>query len=228
MKLNSQMPPRIFYGWIVVAIAFITMGVSISARSSFSLLFPEILGEFGWDRGLTAGAFSIGFVASTAMLPIIGLLMDRYGPRLVIPIGALLVSGGFVLLTRIETPVGLYVTMGLLIVNGSMAMSYIVHSMFLPNWFVRNRGLAVGLAFSGVGVLGIMLLPATRVVRGTNPETTTTLLFTLARRFIRRQRNDVQIVVLHFIYAGCPNVCPLHADKLARIQAMVNASPSGI
>jgi len=164
MIVRSQARPRIFYGWIVVAIAFVTMGLSISARSSFSLLFPEILDEFGWDRGLTAGAFSVGFVASTAMLPIIGLLMDRYGPRLLIPIGALLVSGGLVLLTRIETPLGLYATMGLLIVNGSMAMSYIVHSMFLPNWFVRNRGLAVGLAFSGVGVLGIVLLPAMQQV----------------------------------------------------------------
>ena len=38
-------------------------------------------------------------------------------------------------------------------------MSYIVHSMFLTNWFVRNRGLAVGIAFSGVGVGALVLLP---------------------------------------------------------------------
>ncbi len=41
-----------------------------------------------------------------------------------------------------------------------MAMSYIGHSMFLPNWFVRNRGLAVGIAFSGVGFGAVVLLPA--------------------------------------------------------------------
>ena len=63
------------------------------------------------------------------------------------------------MLTVITDPIGLYIAVGLLIVNGSMAMSYIVHSMFLPNWFVRNRGLAVGIAFSGVGVGSLVLLP---------------------------------------------------------------------
>jgi MFS family permease len=151
--------PRIFYGWVVVAVAFVTMAVSINARTSFSLLFPEILAEFGWSSGLTAGAYSLGFIASIAMLPIVGMMMERFGPRLVIPLGALMVAGGFLLLTVITNPIGLYVAMGLLIVNGSMAMSYIVHSMFLPNWFVRHRGLAVGIAFSGVGVGALVLLP---------------------------------------------------------------------
>lgn len=159
MSLPTAARPRFFYGWIVVAIAFVTMGVSITARSSFSLLFPEILNEFQWDRGTTAGAYSIGYLASTALLPVVGLVMDRYGPRLMIPIGALLVGSGLYLMTTIETAFGLYMTVGLLVVNGSMAMSYIVHSIFLPRWFVRNSGLAVGIAFSGVGVLSFILLP---------------------------------------------------------------------
>ncbi len=150
----------IFYGWWVIAIAFVTMGVAVASRTSFSVLFPEILAEFGWSRGLTAGAFSTGFLISTAMLPVIGLLMERHGPRLVIPLGGFLVALGFVLVTFVTTPWTFYATMSLLIVNGSMAMAYIVHSIFLPAWFVRNRGLAIGLAFSGVGVGSILLLPA--------------------------------------------------------------------
>ncbi|MEM9011662.1 MAG: MFS transporter [Pseudomonadota bacterium] len=149
----------LYYGWIVVAVAFVTMGIAVTCRTAFSLLYPEVLDEFGWDRGATAGAYSIGFVASTAMLPIIGILMDRSGPRLVIPLGAVLVAVGLVLTTTVESLVGFYLAMGVLVINGSMAMSYIVHSMFLPAWFVRNRGLAIGIAFAGVGVGGILLLP---------------------------------------------------------------------
>lgn len=149
----------IFYGWWVIAIAFVTMGVAIASRTSFSLLYPEILAEFGWSRSITAGAFSLGFLISTAMLPVIGVLMDRSGPRLIIPLGALLVVTGYVLVTLIDSPWAFYASMGLLVINGSMAMSYIVHSMFLPAWFVRNRGLAIGIAFSGVGVGGYVLLP---------------------------------------------------------------------
>lgn len=156
---SRRKKPVIFYGWIVVAVAFITMAVAITARTSFSLLFPEILAEFGWSSGLTAGAYSIGFIISMAMLPIVGILMERIGPRFVVPLGALMVAGGFVMMTVITDPIGLYIAVGVLIVNGSMGMSYIVHSMFLPNWFVRNRGLAVGIAFSGVGVGSLVLLP---------------------------------------------------------------------
>ena len=135
------------------------MAVAISARTSFSLLYPEILNEFGWSRGLTAGAYSVGFIASTAMLPFLGPLVERFGPRIVIPVGALLTAGGFMMLMYINDPMGLYVAMGLLIMNGSMATSYVIHSMFIPNWFVRNRGLAVGIAFSGVGFGALVMLP---------------------------------------------------------------------
>ena len=160
--------PRVFYGWVVVAIAFVTMAVAINARTSFSLLYPEILAEFGWSRAVTAGAYSTGFVASVLMLPVVGFAMERFGPRIVIPLGALIVAAGCAMMTVIDHPVGLYVAMGLLLVNGSMAMSYIVHSMFLPNWFVANRGLAVGIAFSGVGVGAIVLLPLLQYVIGTH------------------------------------------------------------
>ncbi len=149
----------IFYGWIVVAIAFVTMAIAITARTSFSLFYPVILDDFGWSQGVTAGSYSTGFIASILLLPVVGLLMERLGPRIVIPLGALLVAGGFLMMSVITDPIGLYIAMGLLIVNGSMSMSYIVHSMFLPKWFVRNRGLAVGLAFAGVGVGAIVLLP---------------------------------------------------------------------
>ncbi|MEQ8653657.1 MAG: MFS transporter [Kiloniellales bacterium] len=164
MKQTGPTRQPIFYGWWVIAIAFVTMGVAITARSSFSLLYPEILAEFGWSRNVTAGAFSLGFLISTAMLPIIGVLMDRSGPRLIIPLGALLVILGYGLVTLIDSPWAFYATMGLLVINGSMAMSYIVHSMFLPAWFVRNRGLAVGIAFSGVGVGGYILMPVIQTI----------------------------------------------------------------
>ena len=59
-----------FYGWVMVAVAFVTMGVGVNARTAFSLLFPPILDEFGWERGMTAGAFSFGFLVSAVAEPV--------------------------------------------------------------------------------------------------------------------------------------------------------------
>jgi MFS family permease len=148
-----------FYGWVVVAVAFVTMGIGVNTRTAFSLLFPPILDEFGWDRATIAAAFSVGFVSSALYTPFIGTAMDRFGPRVVIPFGVLLVSAGLVLATAARSPWHFYLSLGVLVVGGSVFVSYIGHSLFLPHWFVRRRGLATGIAFSGVGVGSIILFP---------------------------------------------------------------------
>jgi MFS family permease len=148
-----------YYGWVIVAIAFVTMGIAVSVRTAFSLLFPPILDEFGWDRGLAAGAFSFGFLVSAVFSPAVGLLMDRLGPKFVIEMGVVLMTAGLLLATAIEKPWQLYLSLGLLVGAGANCMSYTAQSLFLPNWFVRRRGLALGIAFSGVGVGALLLLP---------------------------------------------------------------------
>jgi MFS family permease len=148
-----------FYGWVIVAVVFVTMGVGVNARTAFSLLFPPILDEFGWERGVTAGAFSFGFLISAGLSPALGRLMDRRGPRFVVEIGVGLMSAGMFLATLTSKPWHLYLTLGLLVGGGSVCIGYSGQSLFLPNWFVRRRGLAMSIAFSGVGVGSIILLP---------------------------------------------------------------------
>ncbi|HEV8584759.1 MAG TPA: MFS transporter [Methylomirabilota bacterium] len=148
-----------FYGWVVVAVAFVTMGIGVNTRTAFSLLFPPILAEFGWDRGVTAGAFSVGFLVATVYVPFLGMAMDRYGPRAVIPVGIVITSAGLLLAPLTSQPWHLHVTLGALVGGGSIFMTYIGHSLFLPHWFVRRRGLAIGIAFSGVGIGSIVLFP---------------------------------------------------------------------
>lgn len=148
-----------YYGWVIIGIAFVTMAVGVSARTAFSLLLPPLLDEFGWDRGLAAGAFSFGFLVSAALSPIVGRLMDSRGPRFVIEIGVVLMVSGLLLAPGIEKPWHLYVSLGVLVSAGSNLMTFTAHSLFLPNWFVRRRGLAISIAFSGVGVGAIVLLP---------------------------------------------------------------------
>ena len=148
-----------FYGWVIVGIAFVTMGIGVTARTAFSLLMPPLIDEFGWDRGLAAGAFSFGFLVSALISPIVGRVMDARGPRVVITSGVVLLTAGLLLAPLIERPWHLYATLGVLVGAGANLMTYTAHSQFLPHWFVRRRGLAISLAFSGVGVGAIVLLP---------------------------------------------------------------------
>lgn len=148
-----------FFGWVLIVVAFLTVAVSVTARTAFSLMFPPIVDEFGWDRGLAAGAFSFGFLVSAVISPVVGRVMDRRGPRFVIEIGVVLMAAGLLGATMIGAPWQLYATLGLLVGAGANCMSFSVQSQYLPNWFVRRRALAIGLAFSGVGVGAILILP---------------------------------------------------------------------
>ncbi len=148
-----------FYGWMVVGVVFVTMAFGVNARTAFSLLFPPILAEFGWDRGVTAGAFSFGFLVSAVLSPLLGRLMDRFGPRLVMELGVVATGAGLLLATQATASWHIYATLGVLVGAGSICTGYTGQALFLPNWFVRRRGLAMSIAFSGVGVGSIVILP---------------------------------------------------------------------
>jgi len=148
-----------FYGWVLVAVAFVTMAIGVNARTAFSLLFPAILDEFHWDRGITAGAFSFGFLISAVVTPCVGWLTDRRGPRLVIETGVVLMGSGLLLASLIREPWQLYLSLGALVGGGVNLLAFTGQSLYLTSWFVRRRGLALSIAFSGVGVGSVTILP---------------------------------------------------------------------
>ena len=148
-----------FYGWLLVAVAFVTMALGVNARTAFSLLFPAMLDEFGWDRGVTAGAFSFGFLVSAIVTPVIGRLMDLRGPRIVVELGVVAMGAGLILASAIREPWQLYLTLGVLAGGGVNCLAYTAQSLYLTYWFVHRRGLALSIAFSGVGAGSIAILP---------------------------------------------------------------------
>ena len=164
MTSGSSLAPRgirlpFFYGWLLVAVAFVTMAVGVNARTAFSLMFPAMLDEFGWDRGITTGAFSFGFLVSAVVTPFVGRLMDLRGPRIVVELGVVTMSAGLILASLGNKPWQLYLTLGALAGGGVNCLAYTGQSLYLTNWFVRRRGLALSIAFSGVGIGSITILP---------------------------------------------------------------------
>jgi MFS family permease len=148
-----------FYGWVLVGVSFVTMAIGVNARTAFSLLFPPILAELRWDRGITAGAFSFGFLISAVITPCVGWLTDRRGPRLAIEAGVVSMGSGLLLASLMREPWQLYLSLGALVGGGVNLLAYTVQSLYLTSWFVRRRGLALSIAFSGVGVGSVTILP---------------------------------------------------------------------
>ncbi len=160
--LSRRLP--FFYGWIIVAVAFVTMALGVNARTAFSLLFPPILTEFGWQRGVTAGAFSFGFLISAMLSPLLGRLMDRRGPRVVMELGIFAMAAGLMLATLASRPWHVYGTLGVLVGAGSVCLGFTGEALLLSAWFVRRRGLAMSIAFSGVGIGSMIIMPLLQAI----------------------------------------------------------------
>ena len=124
---------------------------------SFSLFINPLNVEFGWDRAQISLATTIFTIGILFACPLIGLLVDRFGPRKIIPPSLLLLGLGLITLAFIETLWQFYLVFAYLgfICVGANSLAYI---RLLATWFDRRRGLVIGLASSGMGV-GLIAIP---------------------------------------------------------------------
>ena len=150
---------RFYYGWVVAAVSFLTLFMALGIRYSYGVFFVAIVREYGWSRGATAGAFSMAMISHALFAPVTGTLIDRYGPRKLFPLGAILLTLGLLAASRIDSLWHLYLFFGVLIAMGINTLSYSPHMSIIPKWFIRRRGLASGLVLSGIGMGTMALAP---------------------------------------------------------------------
>ena len=144
-----------FYGWVVVWLAFFTMLVAYSLRYNFSVFYMAILEHFGWGRGKTAAGFSVNLVIYALSCPVAGHLIDRFGVRKVVPAGAVLLGLTLAACSLISEIWQFYLIIGAS-AFGSCAMGYVPHVPMIANWFRRRRGLALGILSAGITASAII------------------------------------------------------------------------
>ncbi len=158
VQLNIEKKIPGYYGWVIVATSFLTLGIAFGVWYSFSVLYIAIIKDFGWQRATTAGIFSLFTISHYLCAFLTGWLIDRFGPRLVIPFGALWLAISLTLLTHARNLWDFYLIYGILAAIGVSLIGFVPHATFLPRWFSKRRGLAIGLAMAGVGV-GMLTIP---------------------------------------------------------------------
>lgn len=151
-----------YYPWVVIGIAFITVAVAFGTRNAFAVFLIAVIEEFHWSRGLASGALMLGSVVWTLAAPFIGSFLDRFGPRIVMPVGALVMALGFVVSGLAHTVAEFYLGMGILMGFGFAALTMTSQATFLSNWFIRKRGMAIGTAASGIGLGILAVVPWTQ------------------------------------------------------------------
>ena len=144
--------PRIFFGWYIVGLAIIGMGLVYGIRNSFSVLFGPILDNFGWLRSSTALMLSLNVLVTGLTAPLAGLLVDRWKPRYVVTIGIIIVAAATAACSLATQLWHFYLLFGFVVPFGTAFIGAPVLNPALINWFGKARGLAIGLGQIGGGL----------------------------------------------------------------------------
>ncbi|MFN5489271.1 MAG: MFS transporter, partial [Bradyrhizobium sp.] len=146
-----------FYGWIVVAAAFVVTFIGFGSAYTFSSFVESLQREFGASRGAVSLVFSFAGFLYFGLGIVSGALADRWGARRLAVLGMTLVGLGMVLAGQAQTILQVYAAYSIGIGAG-VGCAYVPTLGAVQRWFVRRRGFASGLAVSGIGV-GTLVMP---------------------------------------------------------------------
>ena len=150
--------------WRVVAATFVTLGLSYGFWYAYSVFLVAFLTEFGWSRSLVAGAFSLLVVVHGVSGPVLGWLVERFGPRAVIASGGAVLAGSLLLGAHINAVWQLYVVIGILAALGVSAAGWVPSVVLIRAWFPTRVGTALGFSSAGIGVGIFALVPFTQLL----------------------------------------------------------------
>ncbi len=150
---------RLFYGYWIVLSGFIVLTVSNGLGFyGFSVLNKPVGDEFGWSRSAVTAAFSAFIIGAAVFSPLVGRFTDKRGPSKTFFLGIVVMSLSFFLLSR-TTAVWNYCLLHFLLGIGLVLLGPIPVSVIITSWFYRFRGTMQGLAFTGIGVGGLIFAP---------------------------------------------------------------------
>lgn len=150
---------RVYPGWWLSVHACLSLGMVAGVTFwGFGLFVEPLEKDFGWSRGITSGAISIMLLASGLASPIVGRLVDRFQPRVVLAIGTAVTIVSYIALAAI-TDLWQFIALLVVLAFFRTWIFYIPITTLITRWFPQRRATAMGIATSGFGMGGLLFLP---------------------------------------------------------------------
>ena len=138
------------YAYLTAGICFSIQALGVGAYIAFGVFFNPLMETFGWSRALIAGASSLAFFMMGVFAVLVGRLNDRFGPRPIMTVTALLLGLGCVLMARLSAPWELYLFYGIIFGMGGSSIDVIALTT-VARWFSHHRGFMTGVVKVGTG-----------------------------------------------------------------------------
>jgi MFS family permease len=151
-------------GWIVVGVCFLALSVVSATRASLGLVMPSLESELGWSRGFVSSVAAYSLITMAVTAPFVGNLLDRHGPRVLLTVGLAISGVGLLWTSMVSEPWQFVVGYALLAGMGFGVISKGIVGATIALYFVRDRGLAIGISSGGSTAGHLTLLPLLAVM----------------------------------------------------------------
>jgi MFS family permease len=153
---------NVHYGWVVIAVTFLTMLVTAAAVGAPGVLIVPLEKEFGWETEQIATAFSIRLLLFGLMGPFAAAFMNYFGVRRVVCVALTLITAGLLASLAMTKIWQLILLWGVVVGFGTGLTAMVLGATVAARWFTERRGLVLGMltASSATGQLAFMPLMA--------------------------------------------------------------------
>ena len=149
----------IYYGWIIVAVAFLAALTTAGVRSAPQLFIIPFEQEFGWSRAAITGASGSTCSSSDSGRPSPGRLIDRFGPRVILCTNLILLTIGLIATTQMTELWQLNILWGV-IIGMAAGGGGVLAATISSRWFVEHRGLVTGFLGTSTSTGQLIFVPA--------------------------------------------------------------------
>lgn len=150
---------RFHYGWVVVGLVFLTLLASAGVRATPGVLIVPLQEAFGWDRATISISMSLSLFLFGFMGPFAGAAMQTLGVRKTVMFALGLLVVAVASSSFMTQPWQLILTWGLLVGIGTGSMAQVLSATVANRWFVRNRGLVIGMLSASTATGQLVFLP---------------------------------------------------------------------
>lgn len=146
----------VFYGWAILAACFV-MSSCWGIFYSYGIFLKPLVADLGQSRGVISSVFSIFMIISGISGIFMGRLTDKYGTRFPLLLSGFLITFGFLLCSQIHAVWQLYLFYG--ITSAGAGVIFSLPPATVQRWFIKKRGLALGIMTAGTGIGTLILAP---------------------------------------------------------------------
>jgi sugar phosphate permease len=150
---------KVHYAWVVAAVTFFILLVGAGVRATPSILLVPLETEFGWSAATISAAIAVNIFLFGMIGPFAVAVMERFGLRRTVSFSLLILGFGIALTSLMRAPWQMIVLWGFLVGSGTGMIAMVLGATIAERWFVRRRGLVLGILTASSATGQLIFLP---------------------------------------------------------------------